>query len=75
MSLPARLACQWTQEYEDEPMGDTWITHLPDLLDRDGQIPRLRGGSRIAKHLTAIVSAVTVSPSTSPQATGLRCRR
>ncbi len=56
-------------------MGDTWITHLPDLLDRDGQIPRLRGGSRIAKHLTAIVSTVTESPSTSPQATGLRCRR
>lgn len=56
-------------------MGDTWITNLTDLLDQDGQIPQWRGGSRITKHLTAIVSAVTASPVTSPKETGLRCRR
>lgn len=56
-------------------MGDTWVTDLTDFLDHDCRIPDWHGGSRIAKHFAAIVSAVTESPSASPQETSVRCRR
>lgn len=56
-------------------MGNTRMINPPDLLDPDGEIPQGRGGSRITRHLTAMVSAVTERPSSSPMDTGLRCRR
>lgn len=55
-------------------MGDTWITDMTHFLDQRGQPAEFRG-SRIAKHLGAIVSHLTSSPSDTMRELPLSCRR
>ena len=55
-------------------MGDTWITDMTHFLDQWGQPAEFRG-SRIAKHLGAIVSYLTSSPSDTMCELPLSCRR
>lgn len=56
-------------------MGDNWITDMTHFLDEEGQLPAHSGSRRIARHLGAIVTDLTTSPSAIRRELSVSCRR
>lgn len=56
-------------------MGDNWITDMTHFLDRRGQPTAYRGRQRLARHLGAIVTDLTTSPSATRRELSVICRR